>query len=67
MLKIKKTGSRTSKKNDALKEVLREDKKALYAQVDNSIFWKLKDILTKRKISYIEWLIEKISHEQGEK
>lgn len=63
MLKIKKSDRPTAKRQQAMREVVKESKEPLYAQVDESLYWKLKDILVKRQMSYTEWLSEKIGEE----
>jgi len=63
MLKIKKSDRPTTKRQQAMREVIKENKEPLYAQVDESLYWKLKDILVKRQMSYTEWLSEKIEEE----
>lgn len=63
MLRIKKSDRATSKRQQAMREVIKEDKEPLYAQVDKSLYWKLKNVLVKQQMTYTEWLSEKIEEE----
>ncbi len=62
MLKIKKTTRNPERLQALIKEVRKEDKKALYARIDESKYYKLIDILHKERIEYAQWLTVQVEN-----
>lgn len=47
----------------ALDEVHKKPKHPIYAQIDEPLYWKLKDILNKRRMKLAEWIEFRIKTE----
>ena len=60
MLKIKKSNKSSDKRNKAIKEVVKEDRKGLFVYIPESQYWKLKEHLHEERLSCTQWLSEKI-------
>ncbi len=60
MLKIKKSDKLSEKKQKAMKEVLKEERVAMYGYTSEKLHRKLKKYLFENGISYTQWLSEKI-------